>query len=301
LFGLGVIALLLLSSCAKQVNGNDSLSAQDANNVSGILNAAMDDASNSMSGSINLSGKTDGLYESICGADVTLDTAKGAVNITYTGNNCNAKISRTGSLTITLLNHAHGVRWNMPGAVLEITFNNLQFTINKNSQSYTINGTHYLINESGGRAWAVMDGLESGTVTHKQISSNFNVTFADGTTSMWNVNRTRTYTNAGGVKSQTLNSDTPVNGYYNVGLWGTNRNGEAFEASFISPIVSTSTCGFADPVSGEYNHHVAKRSVDVLYGVDSDGNPEVPGQCPYGYKITYASGRKTLTQINPYF
>jgi hypothetical protein len=300
LFFLALIALIF-SSCTKAVNDEDSVSAEDANNISSVLSATMDDAANSMSSSPYLSGKTDGMFEEICGASLGIDSVRGIVNFAYNGADCTGKISRKGSVTVTLLNHAAGARWKDSGAILETVFTNMQFIVNKTGAVYTINGTHYLINETGGRPWELMDGLAAGTVILKHVSNNFAITFPNGRVRTWSVNRIRSFANTVTVKTQTLNGDTTVNGYTNIDVWGTNRNGDEFYASLISPLVGNSTCGYPDPLSGEYTHHVANRNVDVLFGVDSDGNPISPGQCAYGYKITYSSGRKTLSKIDPYW
>jgi hypothetical protein len=202
-----------------------------------------------------------------------------------------------------LLSYAQGARWKNAGATLEILYSNLTVTNILSGASYTLNGTHYLTNVTGGLAYQVMDGSVSGTVTHKHVSDNFTVTFANGVQRTWSARRTRTFTGTGvnTVRTVTLAGDTMINGDNNVEIWGTNRNGDAFESSLIVPVTSNNVCGYYHPVSGEYTHFVANRSADILFGVNASGNPFTIGLCPYGYKITYTLNGVSEIKIDSYW
>jgi hypothetical protein len=293
--------MLMLSACKKDDNTDDSVSAEDHANVSNSLNASTDDAANIAGGIQTLSGKTDG-YISICGA--TIDSSQkssGIITVTYAAAGCGNGINRTGTVTLTLQNYVSGTRWKDAGAVLQIDYNNLLITNVVTGAHITLNGTHYLTNETGGLAWRIMDGLDVGTVTHRHTATNFTLTFADGSVRTWSVNRLRTFTNNGSVKTVTVSSDHTENGVANADAWGTNRKGDAFVNAIITPISSNSTCGYYHPTVGEFTHKVANRMVDILYGVDANGNPVSGTNCAYGLKITYTKNTLTKTKIVSYW
>ena len=305
-FLLMVIAVLAISSCKKENTTDDSASAEDQSSVSSSLNASTDDAANAVGGIQTLSGKTDGLIN-ICGATIdSTNKANGVIVITFSGNDCSGHVSRTGSVTATLENYASGTRWKDAGAVLQLAFDNVKITNNVSGAYHTLNGTHTLTNVTGGLAWRVVDGLDQGTVTHRHQATNFTLTFADGTVRTWSVDRLRTFTNNGTVRTVTVSSDHSENGVANVDAWGTNRKGDIFTNAITTPITVTSanaSCSlnwFNKPASGEFTHHVANRSLDILYGVDANGIPLASG-CPFGYKITFTKGGQTKTKINSYW
>jgi hypothetical protein len=242
-------------------------------------------------------------FEQVCGALVSYDSIHGMITITYNGAECNGVINRLGTITITLLDYTQGARWKSAGATLQVAYLNLVVTNIVSGASYTLNGTHYLTNVTVCLAYQVMDGSVTGTVAHKHITDNFTVTFANGTQKTWSARRTRTFTGAGilSVRTVTLAGDTSINGESNVEIWGTNRNGDAFSSSLIVPIASNNVCGYYHPVSGEYTHFVANRTVDVLFGVNSAGLPITGATCAFGYKITYTVNGNVQTKIDSYW
>lgn len=298
-------AVLTINSCKKAASTtttNDGASAEDASNVSNGLSATSDDAASAASTNTNFSGKLPG-FELLCGALATYDSVNGIITITYNGAECNGIVNRLGTVTITLLDYAQGARWKSAGATLQIVYSNLVITNIISGASYTFNGTHYLTNVTGGLAYQVMDGAVAGTVTHKHVTDNFTVTFANGLQRNWSVRRSRTFagSGAGTVRTITLAGDTMINGNNNIEMWGTNRNGDAFASSLIAPIVSDNICGYYHPISGEYTHFVANRTGDILFGVNSLGNPSTGILCPFGYKITYTENGVTKTKIDSYW
>ena len=301
---LTIGTIITLNSCKKAATTttNDGTSAEDASNVSNAMNATNDDATNAASTNTSFSGKVQG-FEQMCGALVSYDSIHGIITITYNGAECNGIVNRLGTITVTLLDYMQGARWKSAGATLQVAYGNLVVTNIVSGASYTLNGTHYLTNVSGGLAYQVMDGAVSGTVVHKHVTDNFTVTFANGLQRTWSARRTRTFTGTGllSVKTITLAGDTMINGENNVEIWGTNRNGDAFAASLITPIVSNNLCGYYHPISGEYTHFVANRTVDVLFGVNNLGVLATGSTCPFGYKITYTLNGSTQTKIDSYW
>jgi hypothetical protein len=305
-FGLALLmgSVITLNSCKKESTptNNDSTSAQDASNVSNAMNATNDDATNAASTNQSISGKTSG-FESLCSELVTVDSVHGVLTITYSGSDCNNTVRRQGTITVTLLDYALGARWKSAGATLQVVYTNLVITNIATGATYTLNGTHYLTNVTGGLAYQVMDGAVSGTVAHKHVSDNFTVTFSDGSQKNWSVRRTRTFSGSGllSVKTITLSGDTMINGNNNVDMWGTNSNGDAFSSSLITPIVSNSVCGYYHPISGEYTYFVSSRSVDILFGVDASGNLITGSLCPFGFKLTYTVSGSSKYAIDSYW
>ena len=301
-FAIGTV--ITLNSCKKETTSttNDSTSAADASNTSTAMNATNDDAANAAGTNASMLGKTSG-FELLCGALSTVDSVNGIITITYSGAECTGIVKRLGTVTVTLLNYAQGARWKNAGATLQVAYNNLVVTNILSGASYTLNGTHYITNVTGGLAYQVMNGSMSGTVAHKHVADNFTITFANGQQRTWSVRSTRTFTGSGllSVRTITLAGDTTVNGETNVEVWGTNSNGDVFASSLIAPIVTNNVCGYYHPVSGEYTHFIANRSVDVLFGVNGAGGAVTIGNCAFGYKVTYTLNGTSKTIVLSYW
>jgi hypothetical protein len=299
--GLG-LAVLTFSSCKKNESGDDLTSASDHTVVTQHLNASIDDAANAAGGVGNLSGKTDGAY-SLQGATIdSSQKASGILTINYDGTTIvDGCFKRSGSVTLTLENYTSGTRWKDMGAVLDISLNALKITNTITGATYQYDGLHHITNVSGRLAWRILAGLDAGTVVHRHTATGATITFSDGSQRTWNVNRLRTYTNAGGVISMGLSSDNTIDGLRNVDAWGTTRKGESFHNQILDPIVFNNSCGnYRQPKSGEDKISVATRSLDVLLGTDQNGTP-VTGSCPWGYKVTYTVNNRVYTKVIQYW
>ncbi len=300
---LAAFAVLTLGSCKKTDDADDSISAEDASNVSSTLNSATDDATNAASGIQSFSGKTEGAMQ-LCGA--TVDTTNlhtdGSVLITFNGQDCSGRISRTGTITATIANYTSGTRWKDAGAVLTLVFNAVTVTNLNTNKTVVLNGTHVHTNVSGGLAWKIMNNMETGTVTHHHTASNFSLTFDDGTSRIWSVDRTRTFSNVGGVQSVTISSDHSEGGVSNVDAWGTNRLGTAFTNQITTPIVASTTCGLNKPTQGEVTHHVGSKNIAVVLGVNASGTA-YDGNCSnlYGFKVTHTRNGHERSRVVSYW
>jgi hypothetical protein len=298
---------LVLTSCRKAASSADTASAQDNNNVSQHMNAAVDDAANA-AGNSGVAGKTSSTDAWVL-QGATIDStqiATGTIVIIYDGTTIvDGRFKRSGSVTLTLNNYPT-THWRDSGAVLDLAFSNVKYTNVLNGNSYTYNGTTEIINNSGGLAWKILAGSAQGTVvhTHKSTGTGVSITFPDGSVRAWNFNRVRTYTNNAGAISVSLAAGGGTEGgYSNVDAWGTNRKGNQFYNQIITPIVFNNSCNtnYRDPVSGEDKHHVGGFSLDVLFGVDASG--AVTTSCPdYGYKVTYTNSRnQSLSEVFQYW
>jgi len=288
-----LIATLLLSSCKKNdTSPSDSVySSTDHNSVTQHLNASMDDAANAAGGVGSMSGKTDGAWKLLEGFS-TIDSisTKGQLTLVYDGSVViDGKFTRTGSVTITLEDYPNK-RWKDQGAVLDVTFNSVKFKNVSNGEVTQYDGLHNITNLTGGLAWKKVLQLETGVVKHQHTATGLMITFPDGSKRTWNVNRIRTYSNNGGVSlSITADPNSSQGGYNNVDAWGTNRKGQNFYNQIITPLLFNTTCSnYIYAISGEVSHHVNNSSLNVLFGVNSNGTQSI-GNCPYGFKVTYTA------------
>jgi hypothetical protein len=132
------------------------------------------------------------------------------------------------------------------------------------------------------------------------------ITFPDNTHRTWTIDRTRKFVSSNTTGTNIITISLSSEAANNVDATGTNRRGDTFTNTILSPITSSSsstTCGnnwMKKPVSGEFRHEVGNRSLDVLYGVDSNGSPVTSG-CPYGYQITFTRAGHQRTRVVQYW
>jgi hypothetical protein len=292
---------ITLSSCKKSSTAaDDSVSAQDANNVSNVMSSTSDDATaaaGQVSSYKSLSLGWMGGGNLFIDATIT-DTSSTGIVIQYAGNNpCNG-IIRSGTITVT---NTGNKPWHEAGAQLTIQYTNLKVTEVLSGYVYTLNGTHTVTNVTGGLAWQVVAGVVTNTtVTHTIQSSNMQITFPNGTERNWTVDRNRTWSNAGGLLTVTVSSDNGNNTET-----GTNRFGDAFTNSIPSPIIGNSNCAFR-PYTGEFEHQISTRMTTVQFGTNPTGTPQNnAAYCgsygTYGYYITYNNGDVTRYRFVSYW
>ena len=219
--------------------------------------------------------------------DTTLKS-QGKLTITYNGNNCGGNRTRTGVITLQLpYNSATNTvtPWSTAGCVLTVTFVNYKVTRLSDGKSITINGTKYITNVNGG----LMDDADSfaSPIVHHITSSTMQITFDDGTTRTWSIDRTRTINRTNGLTTVTITGNSTQNGISNVSVWGVNRRGDNFTVSISTPIVLSSACDF-HPISGVRVHKGVIRELTITFGVDQSGNPVSIG-CPYGYRLNWVN------------
>jgi hypothetical protein len=285
--------------------------SNDETQVTSEMDQTNNDANTALSASTSVSGSavsasspgitTDGGSTSvtfnniICDASVVVDTANGlrTVTITYNGTNCWGNRTRTGVVTISI---PVGIHWRDTGAVVTVDIQNLKITRLTDNKTITLNGTYTYTNVTGG---LLVDLATRGTIIHQANADSVTINFADSATRIWSVARQRTFTyNDGIVLAVTgLHSDGTNTG---ISVWGTNRYGNSFETVIEQPMTYAQSCDFR-LVSGETKDVRPAVTVDVTYGLDSNGDP-VTG-CPTGYfyyKAVWTIGNKTYTFIAPY-
>jgi hypothetical protein len=261
--------------------GTDNREVQEENDV------ASNEINDVISNSKRLGGRSSviGSVSGPCGFDVdSVKIAKDTILFKYNGVTCNNR-TRTGTIRLTW---TAGTKWKVAGSVIKIEYLNYKVVRASDQRSFTLNGVQQLKNESGGN-W--VDLLFSNqTLVTSITGSNLQVTFSDGKTAVYNVNRKATYTLPGGILTAKLEGIGSSNGLNNLENFGTTRNGDAFTSQVSTPIVWNLTCGGAVIQGAVSITNTTKNfTVSFLYGVDQNGNPQTVGanQCPYGWKFEW--------------
>jgi hypothetical protein len=301
-----VIALaLVFTSCRKkELEDEDdtpliSTQANDAQTNDANADDAYADADNSMSNSRTLSGtSTAGTNKIFWPCDATIDTSQiqqGIVTLTFNGNGCNGKI-RSGQIKYEVVNYVTGVRWKDVNAQLIVNF--INYKVTRNGKNMTINGTHNLVNVTGGLVSELSGDKPS--IVRTVSSTNMSVVFDDNTTRQWSVAKRRTWDYNGGNLKLTVTGEGSVNGLSSVCAWGTNRKGNSFTIQITSPTVHLKNCGFNKPNSGTKIHTVGDRKATVTMGTDASGNISTD-ICPTNFKVEWTGRRgKQRTYIGTY-
>ena len=299
LFAFAILAFTFgLTSCKKDSNTSSSTDtatetktqADDQSFYSNESDIATNDANASFDTYSGTSGQTPvGIqtppgFALPCDATITADTVSvpHTITITYNGNSCNLKKSRTGTIIIS---YAPGFRWRDANAVLNIQFVNFKVTRNSDNKSVVINGTRTITNVSGG----LLKNLATlGTITHQIDETNMTVTFDNGKQRTWQTHHTRVFTYNNGMVISTTGA-----------VSGVNRFGDAFTTTITQPLVVSQSCDF-NLTSGQVQHS-GKVTSTVTFGLDSAGNP-ITG-CPLllYYKVVWNGPNGTsLTYIGLY-
>jgi hypothetical protein len=289
-----------LSSCTKEPGSDNSISAQDHGNIIAGTEVTIDDATSTAEQVRGISGKVEGGPFSLCSA-AFIDTGNGnQVTINYDSGTICRGLLRNGQVVVSIVSGPH---WRDAYAVLQVVFNDLSITNTVTGASYVINGTYTVTNETGGLAWRILSGLDQNvTVSHRLQADSLSITFPNGAHRIWSVDRTRKFSSAVSSGQNRVTISVSSENTKNIESWGTDRNGDSFTSTLVNDIASNNNlqCPWK-PYQGEYSQIVGGKTVDILYGVDSNGNPlNNPNGCAYGYKITYSNGRKILTKVIPY-
>ncbi len=220
--------------------------------------------------------------------------SQGKLTITFSGNTCDNKRLRSGAITLQLPYNSVSntvTPWSAAGCVMTVTFINFKVTRLSDNKSIIVNGTKYITNVNGG---LVDDATNFVTPIVHHITGAMQLTFDDGTTRSWNIDRTRSISRTSGVTTLTITGNSTQNGISNVSIWGINRKGNSFTVSIPTPIVMNSTCNF-DPISGVRVHKGVVRELTITFGVDQSGNAVTSG-CPYGYRLNWENRKGVAKQ-----
>jgi hypothetical protein len=290
---------LMVASCKKkeqepnpqpveQQKTEDGQPVSDNSDAKAENDQAITDINDIISADQKLSGKsTAGAPASgVCGA--TLDTTgiyNGSVTINYNGTTCFNR-TRTGKILLHIKNYSAGKRWKDQGTVIGVQYDGYKVTRASDQASIQLDGFQDLTNVSGGNWLDVINN----PLVHTVTGTNLKVTFKDGKSAIYNINRKLTYSYMNNVLTCKAEGIGQSGGLTQLENFGTTRNGEAFTSQVNSPIIWNNTCGAAI-ISGQVDIKVASKAfaLECLYGVDVNGNSVTVGanQCPYGWKMSW--------------
>jgi len=302
--GIKLFAILIavigisIAGCKKDKSDNtdntDTKSMQQLSKdevaVESATGDVLNDANTILSGGLGKSMPCNVTIDSV--SHSTIDTI--AYYLTFNGLNCSGTHMRTGN---AIIKKAVGTHWINPGATVSITYVNLQVTKVSSGKSLTFNGTKTWENVSGGLV--VQLGGSVTSITHR-ITGAIQATFDDGTTRTWNIARQRVFTGTLGQLVITESGFGSADGYNNLVVWGTNRNGEAFYTQLTSPVAFKQACGW-DPVSGIKIHQIPSdnKSATITFGYNDSNQPVTGSDCPTRYKLDWVKGSHSGTLYLP--
>jgi hypothetical protein len=278
----------------------------DSREVQGENDAAVDDINKVIADS-RLAGKSSSgpgaaLGATICGMSVdSVSIGSGSLTLNYDGvTTCNNR-TRSGKIKLTMQNHPQ--KWTVAGSVIKIEYIDYKIVKASNQKSVKLNGVQYLTNVSGGNWWNLV--LFSTPLIHSVTGTNLNVTFDDGKTAVYNINRKLTYTyvassNVLSCKAEGIGSSGTLNNLEN---FGTTRDGDGFTSQVTTPIIWNTTCTGA-VIQGAVDVKVVSKAfaLKFIYGVNTAGVPVTvgPNQCPYGWKLEWTANSVTNSTVIPY-
>lgn len=309
---LSIVAVLTFSSCGKKkaFKNEDGQSSEDNRDANSENDQAVNDANNAVFGTTKLSGKgvnvadVSAVTGTIQGGVV--DTAginNGTIKVVYNGTTVNNR-TRTGAIQLTIIDYAQGKRWKQAGCVIKVDYLAYKVTRASDGKSFELNGTQYLTNETGGTWWELIITKTQASLATTITGSNLNVTFSDGKTATYNINRRVTYTIPGNILTCTAEGIGSSDGLSNLENYGTTRDGDTFTSQVTTPIVWNLTCGPWAPTAGNVTIKVAEKEFELkcTFAVNQSGDQiqVAPNTCAYGWKVEWQHKKKTKNKIFAY-
>jgi len=308
---LAFASVLTFTGCKKKkaFKNEDGQSSEDNRSVVSENDAAVSDVNDAVGQQATLHGRggstsqTNGVTGTICGLTVdTTNKMTGSIMLNYNGTTCNNR-TRTGSIRITIQDFPTK-KWKMQGCVMKVDLINYKITRASDGKFVELNGTQYLTNETGGTWWELLIVKTQPSLATSVTGNNLNVTFDDGKTAVYNINRKFTYTIPNNVLTCTGEGVGTNEGLSNLENYGTTRDGDAFTSQVTTPIVWNWTCGAFAPTQGAVDIKVAEKEFNLkcTFAVDAGGNPvEVAANgCAYGWKVEWTHKNKTNKKIFGY-
>jgi hypothetical protein len=302
-----------LTSCKKkkEFKNEDGQTSADNRTVQSENDNAISDVNNvvanqgTLHGKMMASAKTNAITGNICGLVVdTTGMYLGTIKLNYDGTVCYNR-KREGSIRLTILNFASGVRWKHAGCVLKVEYIGYKVTRASDGKSIELNGVQNITNITGGTWWELLITKTQAALDHSVTGNDLNVTFDGSNTAVYNINRKFSYTLPNDILTCTGYGIGSSNGINDLENYGTTRDGDAFTSQVKTPIVWNLTCGPWAPVQGELEIKVDDKSfsLNCTFGVDASGNSVAVAQnsCPYGWKVSWTYKKKTEQKIFGYY
>ncbi|HTB07805.1 MAG TPA: hypothetical protein VK806_12705 [Bacteroidia bacterium] len=232
----------------------------------------------------------------------------GIIEIDYYGKEADGTKTRTGSDSIHQpIVGGHVVPWGTPGATATITLGTYsspgyEVLFATNNTSVRLSGSAILTNTYGGDLQSIIPGDSLVERIRASISFTYNDNAAIIQLFPWYLNQIRVFTLSGSITSATTRGDTSINGYLNVGTWGTDRLGNSFYTSTNTPVVqniSTANLSY-NPLSGNKTIEGITEPITNTYGVTSLGGIQSTGT-PYGLLATWIDNGAQSQIVLPYY
>lgn len=205
---------------------------------------------------------------------------------------------RTGTITVDLL---YATKWIEPGATLRIKFTNFKVEDVCKNRSVTINGERLNTNVNGGNLFRLSINQIS-MLRHRIRTGSIGIeaTFTDSSgskTAVWNVakNKTTTFSVNPSKYNFEVSGDTTINGKINTAAWGTTRFGHSYQTVYTSSIKANTHCKVWRPTSGLVAHTVGSQTVQVVFGLNAQGNPVGPGDCATHFKVYWTNSATSVS------
>ncbi len=315
LCALMLTSALVFTSCKKKkaFKNEDGQSSTDNRNVQTENDNATNEINTEVGNNTLLHGRssnTSGInaLHNVLGITATgysvdaTNAAMGSIQINYDGTTISNR-TRTGSIKLTIQNYPTK-KWKDVGCILKVDYLGYKVTRASDGKSVELNGTQNITNESGGSWWELLWLKTQTSLATSVTGSNLNVTFEDGKTAVYNINRKFTYTLPAGILTCTGEGIGSSDGLSSLENYGTTRDGDAFTSQVSTPIVWNWTCGWWAPTQGAVDIKVADKefSLKVTFSVDKDGNSVAApaNSCSYGWKVEWTHKKKTNKKVFGY-
>jgi hypothetical protein len=268
-----IAAALFFWSCAKRRAFNDE-SAQTPVEIRQFQleqDVVMTEANTLLADQFLMRGKQSGGFaKTLCGCDAdTGSVFSGTVSLVYNNSVCNNR-RRTGKIQITILNYPLA-KWKKVGSTVKMEFDNYAVTY-VDGTTYTLSGTQYVINESGG-TWYDLYYTGQASLSQRIEADNVRVRYDPLHSAFISTSRRVVYTLKSGVVYANMSAAGDYNGE-SADTWGTDRDGAPFHAGVTTTMQWNSACGAMKPATGASYVVVDGKeyTFTCTYGVNDEGN-----------------------------
>jgi len=238
--------------------------------------------------------------KTLCGC--TADTSavyNGTVLLQYNNQLCNNR-RRTGRIVISIINYPV-VKWKQKSAMIKMEFQTYAVTY-VDGTTYTLSGTQYAINESGG-TWYDLYYTGQSSLTQRIEADNVRVRYDPLHSAFISTSRRVEYALKSGIVYANMTAAGDYSGE-TADTWGTNRDGAAFHAGVTTTMQWNTTCGPSKPASGASYVKVDGKAYDFTctYGVNDDGTTGEwsTANCATGWRVDWTYKNSSSRRVFGY-
>jgi hypothetical protein len=295
--------LLLSWSCAKRRAFNDE-SAQTPVEVRQFQleqDIVMTEANTLLADQFLMRGKqAGGFAKSLCGC--TADTGAvftGTVSLVYNNSLCNNR-RRNGKVRVSLLNYPLS-KWKQAGSTIIVEYQSYAVTY-VDGTTYTLSGTQYVINESGG-TWYDMYYTGQSSLSQRIEADNVRMRYDPLHSSFISTSRRVVYSLKNGVVYANMTAAGDYNGE-SADTWGTDRDGVLFHAGVTTTMQWNTACGPSKPATGASYVAVDGKAYNFTctYGVNDEGNTGEwsTGNCATAWRVDWTYKNSSARRVFGY-